>query len=72
VRDLTSTVGDDVASAHSLNRISGALRDGTRSVFWVRWTPCFRKIGDKWRIVHHQVSVPFNPATGRAGLDAGP
>ena len=68
VRDLTITVGDDVAFAHSLNRISGTLRDGTRSAFWVRWTPCFRKIGGEWLIVLHQASVPFDPSTGKAVL----
>ena len=72
VHQLTIEVGDDVAFAHSLNRISGTLRDGTRSAFWVRWTPCFRKIGGEWLIVHHQASVPFDPATGRAVLDVQP
>src|SRR5918992_5952555 len=28
IRDLTITVGDDVAFAHSINRISGTLKNG--------------------------------------------
>jgi uncharacterized protein (TIGR02246 family) len=72
VRELTITVGDDVAFAHSLNRISGTLGNGKRSAFWVRWTPCFRKIDGEWLIVHHQASVPFDPKTGKAVLDAEP
>jgi ketosteroid isomerase-like protein len=43
-RDLTVTVGDDVAFAHSLNRITGTLQNGNRADYWVRWTACFRKI----------------------------
>jgi ketosteroid isomerase-like protein len=31
IRDLTLTVGDDVAFGHSLNRISGTLKNGTRT-----------------------------------------
>ncbi len=72
VRDLTITVGDDLAFAHSLNRISGTLRNGKRTAYWVRWTPCFRKIHGQWVIVHHQASVPFDPETGRAALDLEP
>jgi ketosteroid isomerase-like protein len=45
IRDLTITVGDDVAFAHSLNRLTGKLRNGTTTTgFWVRATTCFRKI----------------------------
>jgi uncharacterized protein (TIGR02246 family) len=66
VRDLTITVGGDVAFAHTLNRISGTLRSGRRSDYWVRWTPCFRKLDGEWRIVHHQASVPMDPESGQA------
>ena len=66
VRDLTITVGGDVAFAHSLNRISGTLRNGRRSDYWVRWTPCFRKLDGEWRIVHHQASVPMDVESGQA------
>src|SRR5215211_2865230 len=72
IRDLTITVGDDVAFGHSLNRISGTLKNGTRSGFWVRWTPCFRKIHGNWLIVHHQASVPFDVESGRAALNLEP
>ena len=72
VRDLTITVGDDVAFGHSLNRISGTLKNGKRSGYWVRWTPCFRKVDGNWLIVHHQASVPFDPESGRAALNLDP
>jgi ketosteroid isomerase-like protein len=66
IRDLTITVGDDVAFGHSLNRISGTLKNGNRSDYWVRWTACFRKIDGNWLIVHDQVSVPLDVVSGRA------
>jgi uncharacterized protein (TIGR02246 family) len=71
-RDVTITVGDDVAFCHSLNRVSGTLRNGHRSDFWVRWTACFRKMDGTWLIAHDQVSVPVDLQSGRALLDLEP
>jgi uncharacterized protein (TIGR02246 family) len=72
VRDFMLTVGDDVAFGHSLNRISGTLKNGTRTDYWVRWTGCFRKIDGNWLIVHDQVSVPLDVESGRALLNLQP
>jgi ketosteroid isomerase-like protein len=72
MRDLTITVGDDVAFGHSLNRISGTLQNGHRNEVWLRWTACFRKIDGTWLIAHDQVSVPVEFASGRALLDLAP
>ena len=72
VRDLAITVGDDVAFGHSLNRISGTLKNGHRADYWVRWTTCFRKIDGKWLIAHEQVSVPTDPQSGKAQLNLQP
>ncbi len=71
-RDLTITVGDDVAFAHSLNRITGTLKNGNGADYWVRWTACFRKIDGNWLIAHDHVSVPLDVASGRALLDLRP
>jgi ketosteroid isomerase-like protein len=72
IRDLSIAVGDDVAFGHSLARISGSLRNGTRSEYWVRWTTCLRRIDGHWLIVHDQVSVPVDFASGKALLDLTP
>lgn len=72
IRDLMLTVGDDVAFGHSLNRVSGTLKNGNRTDYWVRWTGCFRKIDGNWLIVHDQVSVPFDGQSGRALLNLEP
>ena len=72
MRDLTITVGDDVAFGHSLNRISGTLKNGNRTDFWLRWTACFRKIEGNWLVAHDQVSVPVDFESGRALLDLEP
>ncbi|MDX3671950.1 YybH family protein [Streptomyces europaeiscabiei] len=73
VRELTLTVGDDVAFGHAFARLSGTLKDGTAmSGMWVRVTYCFRKIDGTWLITHDQVSVPFDIASGKGAVDLEP
>ena len=72
IHDLSITVGDDVAFAHSFNRLSATLPTGQKIGNWLRWTACFQKINGKWLIVHTQVSVPVDLETGRAVLSLKP
>jgi ketosteroid isomerase-like protein len=72
MRDLTITVSDDVAFGHSLNRISGTVKNGDRTDLWLRWTAGFRKIDGTWLIAHDQVSVPVDFESGSALLDLEP
>ncbi|SFW64000.1 NAD(P)H-dependent oxidoreductase [Amycolatopsis australiensis] len=73
VRDLTVTVGADLAVGHGFGRVSGTLRDGTAAEgMWVRVTFVFREAGGEWVIVHDQASVPFDMATGRGVADLEP
>ncbi|MEQ4721018.1 nuclear transport factor 2 family protein [Nonomuraea sp. B19D2] len=73
VRDLTLTVGDDVAFGHCFGRLSGTLKNGTAtSGMWVRATFCFRKIDGNWLIAHDQVSVPLDMPSGKGVTDLEP
>jgi uncharacterized protein (TIGR02246 family) len=72
IRDLTITVGDDVAFAHSFNRLSGTSENGKRFGPWVRFTAGLRKIDGSWFIAHDQVSVPADFGSGRALLELEP
>lgn len=73
VRDLTPTVGDDVAFLHGFGRLSGTLADGTAAGgMWVRATFCLRKIDGAWLIAHDQVSVPLDIRSGRGVVDLVP
>ena len=71
-RDLTITVDGDVAYGYSLARLSGTLKNGSRSGYWVRWTTCLRKVDGDWLIAHDQISVPVDFASGKALLDLEP
>ena len=73
IRNLSITVGDDVAFTHSLNRIYGKRTTGEDTDVWVRATACFRKIGGKWLVTHEHVSVPFYmDGSYRAAVDLKP
>ncbi|SEH00965.1 Ketosteroid isomerase homolog [Nonomuraea solani] len=73
LRDLTLTVGDDLAFGHAFGRLSGTLKDGTAAGgMWVRVTYCLRKIDGTWLIVHDQVSVPLDIPSGRGVVDLQP
>ncbi|MCK7627383.1 nuclear transport factor 2 family protein [Streptomyces sp. RS10V-4] len=73
VRELTVTVGGEVAFAHCFARLSGTLRDGAETGgMWVRGTFCFRKTDGVWLIVHDQASVPFDVVSGRGVADLEP
>jgi ketosteroid isomerase-like protein len=73
LRELTLTVGDDVAFGHGFGRLSGTLMNGTAtSGMWVRGTFCFRKIDGNWQITHDQASVPFDMASGKGVTDLEP
>ncbi len=72
VHHLSVTVGDDVAFTHSINRISGTLKNGGHTDLWLRATTGFRKIDGNWLITHDQVSVPIDFAAGTALLDLTP
>ena len=52
--------------------ISGILISGSKTGFWLRWTTCFQKIDGTWLIAHEQLSVPIDPASGKALLDLKP
>lgn len=73
MRDLTPTVGDDVAFTHGMGRLSGTLADGTAAGgMWVRATLCFRKIDGEWLVTHDQVSVPLDLPSGKGLVDLEP
>jgi len=72
VHQLDVTAGGDMAFSHSLNRTRGTTRDGKAVDRWLRWTACYRKLGDQWRIVHEHVSVPVDPRDGKACVELRP
>lgn len=73
LRDLTLTIGDGVAFGYAFGRLSGTMRNGVATTgMWVRVTYGLRRIEGIWRIVHDQVSVPFDIVSGNGVTDLEP
>jgi len=70
--DLTVAAGPHLAFSYGLGRVSGRLRNGKKTEYWVRVTECYRKINGRWMIVHDHVSVPVDMATKKAELNLAP
>ena len=59
--------------AYSLQKISMTLIPSNVPVTTIyRQVDCYRKIDGKWSLVYQNLSVPFDPATGKAVLDETP
>lgn len=73
ITGLSITAGEDVAFAHSINRLTGTRTDGETSDVWFRETVGLRKIDGRWRILHDHESVPFYmDGSFRAAVDLTP
>ncbi|MVU75910.1 DUF4440 domain-containing protein [Nocardia sp. ET3-3] len=73
VRDLTLTIGDDIAFGHAFARLTGTAQNGVSFPgMWVRVTYGLRRIDDTWLIAHDQVSVPLDIASGKGVVDLQP
>ena len=59
IRDLSITIGDDVAFCHSLNRMTATTINRQAVDLWFRETLGLCRIAGKWKIMHEHSSVPF-------------
>jgi uncharacterized protein (TIGR02246 family) len=71
-RDMRVIASGDVGFVHTLERFSGAMKDGQKMDMWVRATSGVRKYDGKWLIVHDHASVPVDMVTGKALMDLKP
>jgi uncharacterized protein (TIGR02246 family) len=56
--DVRITAGKDVAFATALGRCTGGDANSKREELEFRLTICFRKIGDRWHVLHEHHSLP--------------
>ena len=71
-RDLNIVVSGDIAVAFMLIRTGGTLKNGSEIESWVRATSCCRRSNLTWLITHEHISVPIDPASGRAATGLAP
>jgi len=66
-------VSGDLAILHSLCHMTGTLKKDNRKMdMWSRYTSAFKKIDDKWLIIHEQFSVPIDMESEKAIWDLKP
>jgi ketosteroid isomerase-like protein len=68
VRDLAVSVDGNVAYSYSFQHYLAKTKTGGSRNVTVRVTDVYRKRGGKWLIVQEHVSVPLDPATGKADI----
>lgn len=61
IRDLSVDVGDDVAFAHSLDRLVATPFGGRRAQVWLQVTMGLRRIRGRWLITHEHRSLAAPP-----------
>jgi ketosteroid isomerase-like protein len=70
--DLSLAVSGDLTLAHWLFRCTGLEKDHPAMQTWIRISAGYRRIRDKWQIVHEHASVPFDPQTAQAAFTLEP
>ncbi len=56
--------------ARSIQHFTWTGKDGKPAEGTFRVTDVFQKVDGKWKVIHSHVSVPVNPATGQAVMNA--
>ncbi len=69
--DVTAS-GGDVAYGHSIQHMTGTMKDGKKFDLTVRVTDGYKKVNGQWLIAHEHVSVPVDVLTGKADLTSKP
>ncbi|MFC6016607.1 nuclear transport factor 2 family protein [Plantactinospora solaniradicis] len=72
VPDLTIMVRDDLAVAWGLNHVRVDQAGGRQFESWSRGTRVFARRNGEWLMIHQHLSVPYDPASGRAETDLRP
>ncbi len=72
IHDLEIVAQDEVAFCHFTAHCGAKGPDGQEHWCWLRSSAGLRKIDGQWLLVHDHCSVPFDPMSNQAMLDAAP
>lgn len=72
IRDLKITSDEHVAFSYCFLQLSATMKSGNKIDYWERLTCCFKKIDNKWLIVHEHVSLPADLKNGKAVMNLKP
>ena len=72
LQDIHVAADGSVGYMFALEHVSGTMKNGEKSNFWLRATETYRKVKGRWYAVHDHISVPADLATGKAMMDLKP
>jgi len=70
--DLAVTTQGSLAYSHSIQHVTGKMKNGDPVDLTVRVTDVYKKIKGKWLVVHEHVSVPVDLTTNKPDLQSKP
>ncbi len=70
IQDLNIVSDGKMACAAVRVSFDSEMKDGSKLAMSVRQLDVYKKIGTKWQIIMQQTSVPMDPATGMAVMNA--
>jgi ketosteroid isomerase-like protein len=70
--DLHTMGGAGYGFSHSIVHMACTDQKGVKMDMVLRVTDCYANFGGKWLIAHEHISVPVDPATGKADLQSKP
>lgn len=68
----THVLSDDIAWTAAVMHVAATMKDGSSLDLTYRATDLWRKIDERWVVIHEHASVPVNPVTGDADLASTP
>ena len=72
VEVATDALTDDIAWTAAILHVFASMKDGSELDITYRATDLWRKIDDRWAVIHEHASMPVNPFTGQADLQSNP
>jgi ketosteroid isomerase-like protein len=73
ISDVDVTAGGgDIAYGHSIQTLSGTMKNGKKMNLTVRITDGYKRVNGQWLIAQEHVSVPVDLVTGKGDLTSKP
>lgn len=67
--ELVVVTDGKMGMARSIQHFTWTGKDGKPAEGTFRVTDVFQKVGGEWKVIHSHVSVPIDPATGKADMN---
>lgn len=70
VEVATDVLAEDIAWTAAIMHVTASMKSGSELDITYRATDLWRRIDDRWAVIHEHASMPVNPLTGQADLQS--